>query len=215
MPADTPPEPRSPSRDVPALDDDSLSRYHPSWYSNRTVSAEARETVDQQVAWLREIDSKAMRTLRFNTVILGLVIPTFSFAVRYDIVDSIGAFYTVEMAAGITFLLISTVLAGVTYTTSGVHTGVSADDIRTAHRRSLTDRSVHDTLVSSYTEWIESNHATIRRNAVLITATILCMIYALGLLALGTVEALVDVPAVVNWVVYATFAAVTVLANWL
>ncbi|WP_231185665.1 hypothetical protein [Haladaptatus sp. DYF46] len=190
-----------------------LPKYHQSWYRNRTIQREARKTVEGQVKWIREIDNKAMKTVRFNTILLGLILPAFSFAVKYDVVERINAFYTVNTGIGIGCLITSTALAGVTYTSSSLEAGVSAGDIRTADERDLTDRQVHDTLVNSYAGWIQSNKKTIFWNTVAVTLTILTMIYSLVFFSLGITSALLHgVPTTVEYIAYLGLFIVTVLS---
>lgn len=187
--------------------------YPPSWYCNETMRREARETIRSQTEWLRQIDSKAMKTLRFNTLILGLVLPTFSFAVRYDFISKTADLQNPDMLYGMVFLLSSTALSGVTYTSSSIDTGISAKDIETARRESLSDKGVHDSLLASYRAWIESNSRTIFWNTLLITSTILLMIYALVFLALGTTTALFGpVPNGIRTVAYAGLVVVTLIS---
>ncbi len=178
-------------------------QYHASWYRNGTIRKEAHRTVEGQIEWIREIDSKAMRTLRFNTILLGLIVPAFSFAVKYGVVDSISAFYTIHTKVGIISLVASTAFAGVTYTSSSIEAGISSKDIRTAHKRELVDKEVHDTVINSYKNWIESNRETIFWNTILVTITILLMIYALVFLSLGIASALSgDLPKIIKYVAY-------------
>lgn len=151
---------------------------------------EVRTTVEGQVAWLREIDDNAMRTLRFNTVLLGLVVPAFSFALEFGLVVEIQAFYTSYTAFGITTLIASTALAGLTYTSSSIEAGVSSDDVRGARRRALTDEEVHDALLASYVQWIRSNQETVRWNTVLVTLTVILTIVAFVSLTLGFASAI-------------------------
>lgn len=167
-----------------------LPRYHGSWYRNRTLQQEAHRTIEGQVDWIREIDEKATKTLRFNTILLGLIVPALSFAVQYEIVSEIRAFYTLHIALGVVCLLGSTALAGVTYTSSNIEAGVSSSDIRTAKSENLSDKEIHDTLIDSYEQWIESNRSTIFWNTILITLTILLMISALVFLSLGVASTL-------------------------
>ncbi|USZ67048.1 hypothetical protein NGM10_09930 [Halorussus salilacus] len=188
--------------------------YPDSWYRNRTMQEEAHRTVEGQVDWIREIDQKATKTLRFNTILLGLIVPALSFAVQYELVDEIAEFYTPHIALGIGCLVGSIALAGVTYTSSSIEAGVSSTDIRTAKNQDLTDKAVHDTMIDSYARWIKSNRKTIFRNTVLITFTILLMISAVVFLSLGVASALVgELPKSIRYGSYFGLLAVAVLSQ--
>lgn len=188
--------------------------YHPSWYRSGTVREEAQRTVEAQVEWIREIDNKAMKTLRFNTILLGLIVPAFSFAVRYEIVENISTFYTVHIKAGIGCLIASTAFAGVTYTSSNISAGISSGGIQTAKEHDLTDKGVHDTLIDSYGTWIQSNRKTIFWNGILVTFTILLMISALVFLSLGVTSALTGtLPKSIEYGSYIGLFLVTILSQ--
>lgn len=171
---------------------------------------EVRATVEGQVAWLREIDDKAMRTLRFNAVLLGLVVPMFSFAIKFELVTEIQAFYTLHTILGIATLIASTALAGLTYTSSRIEAGVSSDDVRTAKRHEFTDKEVHDVLLTSYAEWIRSNRKTVRWNTVLITLTVFLTIAAFVFLTLSLASAVLG--GVPNFIEYGAYAGLFVVA---
>ena len=147
--------------------------------------------------------------LRFNATILGLLVPSLSFAVEFQLVSGTEALYTSEMAAGVVALVTSTALAGVTYTSSSIDIGVSDADVETAARRGLTDAEVHDELVRSYADWVESNRLTLGRNSGLVTVTVGCNVVAIVFLSLGFAVALFG--SLPEYVEYATYAGLAVL----
>jgi len=176
---------------------------------------EVRETVEGQVAWLPEIDDKAMRTLRFNAVLLGLVVPVFSFAIKFGLVTEIQAFFTLHTALGIVTLVISTALAGLTYTSSSIEASISSEDVQTAKRRGLTDEEVHDVLLTSYVSWIQANQKTVYWNTVLVTLTVIMTIIAFVALSLGLASALLgSIPAVVTYSAYLGLLVVAIASQF-
>jgi hypothetical protein len=180
-----------------------MTNYHGSWYRNGTMRVEVRETIEKQVSWLERLNEKALGLLRFNAILLGLLVPMFSFGLEFGVVGDIASFYSREMVAGVVALLASTAGAGLTYTSSSMNVGVSSGDVETAKRRDLTDAEVHDSLVESYAGWIGSNRRTLRRNAGLVTITVGLTITAIVFLSLGFTSALFDgVPGYVEYVAY-------------
>lgn len=176
---------------------------------------EVQKTVEGQVTWLREIDDKAMRTLRFNAILLGLVVPVFSFAIEFELVTEIQAFYTSHTVLGITALIASTALAGLTYTSSSLEAGVSSDNVSVAKRRGFTDEEVHDALLSSYAKWIRSNRKTIYWNSILVTFTIFLTIAAVVFLTLSFVSAiLIGVPKVIEFSAYIGLFVIATVAQF-
>lgn len=187
----------------------SAAEYHDSWYRNGTMRQEVQKTVREQVNWIGEINEKALGMLRFNATILGLVVPSLSFAVEFQLVSSTAAFYTPEMIAGVATLVASTAMAGVTYTSSSMETGISDTDVETAARRELTDAEVHDELVRSYADWVESNRLTLRRNSTLVTVTVGLNVIAIVFLSLGFAVALFG--GLPEYVEYAAYAGLVLL----
>lgn len=164
---------------------------------------EVRETVENQVSWLERLNEKALGLLRFNAILLGLLVPMFSFLLEFGVVAGIESLYTSQMVLGVVTLVTSTAGAGLTYTSSSMDVGVSDSDVETAKRRDLTDSEVHDTLVESYADWIQSNRQTLHRNASLVTVTVGLTITAIVFLSLGFASALFDgLPRYVEYVAY-------------
>lgn len=158
-----------------------------------TARAEARRTIDSQVQTLDDIDSKAARILRVNLVLLSLLLTGLSLAVDTGTTQTspvqfptlVNAYTT----AGFVSLLLSTGLAGITYTASNLRAGMSAPDLRNVVDNEYTDRENVEGLIMSYANWIEHNYVVNAKNAPLLTLTILLLIYAITLLAFGLKQA--------------------------
>lgn len=177
--------------------------YHGSWYRNGTMREEGRETVENQISWLERLNEKALGLLRFNAILLGLLVPMLSFLLEFGVIAGIESLYTSQMVIGVVTLVASTAGAGLTYTSSSMAVGVSDRDVETARRRNLTDAEVHDTLVESYASWIRSNRKTLHRNAGLVTVTVGLTITAIVSLSLGFVSAIFTViPGYVEYTAY-------------
>lgn len=180
-----------------------LPEFHDSWYRNGTMREEVRETVEQQVSWLEQLNEKALGLLRFNVTFLGLLVPVLSFVVEFGGMAGARDFYNLHVGLGVLSFVVSTAGAGVTYTSSSMATGMSDSDVATAKQRGLTDAELHDALVENYAYWIRSNRRTLHRNATLITVTVGLSIAAIALLSLGFASALFD--GLPRWVQYATY----------
>jgi hypothetical protein len=153
---------------------------------------EAQRTIDEQVQTLNDIDSKAIKILRVNVVLVGLVLTAVSFVANSS--DSAGQLTDLINAysiAGVGLLLLSTVLAALTYSVSTFRGGMSYEDVRqfVGMSEKYSDVQVLEGIVLSYAEWIRFNDTTNIRNSVYITATILTLVYALVALALSVVVA--------------------------
>lgn len=123
---------------------------------------EAHRTVENQVRTLNDIDSKAARLLRINLVLLSILLTGLSLTIdpansstMTASLDRVRNTYTV---AGLVLLLLSTGVAGVTYTASHLKIGMSPDDLRSILDNDYSDRRNVEGLVESYASWIEQNY---------------------------------------------------------
>lgn len=77
---------------------------------------EARAVMDAQNATMTDIDDKAMRTVRLNAVLLGLLVTGIQFAP--------GTFHAGFLEMGFALLILSTVCGIVTYNESNLFVGL-------------------------------------------------------------------------------------------
>lgn len=150
---------------------------------------EARTTIDHQIRTVNDIDAKAIRILRVNVVLVGLVLTGVSLIVRSDAREVGATILNGYLVSGMGFLLLSTALAAVTYTATSIRTGIGPSDLRSVLDGGFSADQVRTGLIESYAHWMEFNHATNVRNAPLVTATIVLLVWALGLVTAGVVVA--------------------------
>lgn len=190
--------------------------FHSSWYRHGTVYEATRTTLDKQINWLHEIDDKAMRTLRFNVLLLGILVPGYSLAIEYGPGSRLSDLYNSDTALGIGCLITSVALAGLTYTASSIDVGVSADDVLLARRTKLSDRDAFDALVASHAEWIRTNRRVILWNSLLVSVTVLLSIYGIVFLSLGVGSALNGtVPTLIRHLAYTFLVVITAASRLL
>ncbi|MBP1987920.1 hypothetical protein [Halolamina salifodinae] len=198
-------------------DDESLSppARPASWYVRDSVRREARETIDQQIAWVNGIDDKAMRTLRFNVLILGGVVSGVSILLDRGIIDGVEEVTDPFLLMGVLALVGSTSLAALTYTASSMKVGMSSNDIESVHQSDLSDEEYTHKLMTSYRRWIQQNRRTIALNSDLVTLTILLLVYGTVFTVLGILSLL---PTAVgdSLIIGSTFslALMTLVALW-
>lgn len=155
---------------------------------------EAHRVIDNQIKTLDDIDNKAARLLRINLVLLGIILTGLSLALdtnssseSIQVVTRLNNMYTIS---GVLFLLASTAVAAITYTSSSLQAGVSANDLRQFLDNNLDDRTNLEGLIEGYAEWIEYNYKVNARNAPLGTLTLLLLIFAMLSLSLGVYTAI-------------------------
>ncbi|WP_115865727.1 hypothetical protein [Halorussus litoreus] len=167
-------------------------QYHPMGSSSLEKGvSEARETLDTQVENLNDIDTKAIRILRINVLLIGLILSALTFSANNPIVP-FRRFLNVYLGTGIFLLIGSSATAGLTYTSSDSRAGVSKPNITTMLREDLTAEELNLVLSKSYAKWIRENQSTEILNSFFSTSTILLLIYAVTYLALGVYHGLVD-----------------------
>lgn len=151
---------------------------------------ESERTLDGQLSALNDIDSKAMKILRVNIVILGVIIAGTSIAVE-DGVITISELANEYTIIGVLFLLLSTSVAALTYTASDSEVGIGAETIRDTMTAELSEQELELALTQSYSYWIEFNRSTIKYNSPQITLTSVFVVAGLIHFVLGMYDAFV------------------------
>lgn len=175
----------------------------------RELRDEARRTLDHQLEAIDDIDEKAARLLRFNVIIIGLILSVIAILAELEGVDVVAEFQNVFIIGGIALFLLSALLAAVTYTASDTEGGFGYASIHEAIDADLNREEFYVGAASSYANWIEFNDNTNKKNAFLITLTSLLLIAGVIGISLGVYEALVTdemtIPLIISGAVYLFF----------
>ncbi|MXR51744.1 hypothetical protein GRX03_09025 [Halovenus sp. WSH3] len=173
---------------------------------------ELQRTFEYQVQRLREIDAKAIEILKANLLLFGLVVTGGSIFVQTAI--TIEPFLNVFILVGVGLLLLSTALAGITYTSSNLRGGLDAQDIERAIAAEYGEhtRDFREQLLRSYAQWIEYNARMTAVNDILATVTVLLVIVAFAYIGVGLV---VGIVAPGTLVTAAVFVGQTAVLGWL
>lgn len=157
--------------------------------SNADVALrQAERVVDQQLQTLSDIDSKAVRLLRLDVILIGLTISLVSAVTRLGV--SPRTFWNLYFLGGGLSLLTSTVTAAVTYTESHNRVGPSGRDVRRIVSGTYSTRRVKLGLARSYAGWIQSNHETNARSVPSLTVSVVTHVLAFVFASVGVVESL-------------------------
>ena len=170
---------------------------------------ELRTTFEDQVQRLREIDGKAIELLKANLLLIGLVVTAGSILIQTDI--DVAAFVNPFTIAGGVLLLLSTGLAGVTYTSSNLRGGLDADAVEAAIADEG-DGEFQERLLRSYARWIDYNARMTAVNDILVTVTVLLVVVAFVYVLAGVVVGFAPVPTAA---VIGLFLALTLLLGWM
>lgn len=133
---------------------------------------EARAVIDAQNATMADIDDKAMRTVRLNAVILGLLVTAFEFAADM--------FNTVALSMAFVLLIISTVCGVITYNESNLYVGPRGEYIEDLARDDFSNPPWEEDLLVTMAGMIAENYDDIRRNSNWLTATQVALVLGIG-----------------------------------
>lgn len=178
-----------------------------------TTREELRTTFEYQVQRLREIDAKAIEILKANLLLIGIVVTAGSILVQVDL--DVTPFLNVFVLAGVALLLVSTGLAGVTYTSSNLRGGLDPDAVEHAiavRHGDADPTAFRDKLLRSYGRWIAYNARVTAVNDMLATVTVLLVVVAFVYVSAGLVVGVVAPGTVLSAVV---FLVLTALLAWL
>lgn len=150
------------------------------WPNDRleTTYQEARCVIEAQNATMTDIDNKAMQTVRFNTILIGLLLAAANAA-------STAIFETVSFGIAIFALTLSVLLGLVTYNESDLFVGPSGEYIEELAGDDTND-PWHEDLLEPFAGMISRNSDDIVWNSWLLTATQACLI-------IGIIAAIVSV----------------------
>lgn len=151
--------------------------------------SEARETLNIQLDTQSDIDTKAARVLRVNTLVLGIIISVMSFVIDDSVVRPDGELFNSYAITGMVVLLTSIALSALTYSASDPVVGISRSDVETLVDGGYSDLANKEGLALAFGEWIEFNSETIDMDAFYFTSTTTALVWALSFLSLGFVDA--------------------------
>ena len=123
---------------------------------------EARETINQQIKKIHREDEKAIRMARVNLVIVGTFVGSFSLIFQNKSTNAL-QFINAHNGLGMFFVLVSTILAGMTYTSSSFEMGISSEAIEDA--QDMTTGDFFEEVSDKYSDWINKNNNIHKMNS--------------------------------------------------
>lgn len=145
---------------------------------------EAKEVLQQQNEKLRDIDDKALRTVRITVLLLGVLLSTLKlFGGRTSAING----YTILGS----WLLVSSVVSGVlTYSVSGPYFGPGSRYIDRVIDRTPSKSDWEITLLRGYADWLEDMKQLNDTNAKLLLLTQLLLVAGVVSVTYGFTTAL-------------------------
>ncbi|MFB6177369.1 MAG: hypothetical protein ABEI99_09550 [Halobaculum sp.] len=146
--------------------------------------AQAQRVVDEQRQYLTDIDTKAVKLLRLNVLLIGVGVSVFSASSRAGSfhVAVLSNWYTV---VGSLLLLLSTVASGAAYTRSRVTVGPNPHGIVRLASTEADPDLVRRGLAASYAEWIAENRRAVSRTQPRVIGSIVSLLSALLFVTTG------------------------------
>lgn len=155
----------------------------------RTIE-EAQKTLGRQIQALTDIDAKAIKILRVNVVVLGVLLSALMLGARSDSIV-VNDFWNAYLGIGFVGLLVSSATAALTYRATGFRVGVDSTNVKRVLENDLHDEELLRVLARSYARWIEYNVDANVKNAPWITSTIVVLVGSLAYLSLGVYQAVI------------------------
>jgi hypothetical protein len=144
-----------------------------------------QRTVDNQIRSRNNVNAKALRTLRHNVLLTGVLLTALSFVAKspkVTVVDFLNGY----VGVGVTALLLSSCSAALTYGRTDVAVGIESGDVADVLELDLTNEQFQEVVVKSYATWMESNAESHAKKAFFANLTVAFLVVAIAYLSLGT-----------------------------
>lgn len=154
---------------------------------------EGQRTIDKQIETVDDFNDKAARILRLNLLVLSILLTGFSILASED--SAVNSVSAAELENGYIFIgigmiLVSTILAALTYMGSNYRSGMSGRDIsdKILNPEIAPEDALYDT-AKGYARWAQHNFKVNTRLAPMSTAMLLSLVYGLVFLTAGVTNA--------------------------
>lgn len=118
---------------------------------------EARRTVDKQIQVGEGLDARAAELLRFEALLLGIVLTGVSVVLRTQAVPHMPWWLTGCLLTAFSLIVTSTLLAVRSYELREVHFGVHSNDLVSARVGRAAEEEVMDAALRGYAQGIQRN----------------------------------------------------------
>lgn len=151
------------------------------WESERmeVIHGEARSVLEAQNETMADIDDKAMKSVRFNAILIGLLLTAGRIA-------GTGVFNQTLLHASLGSLVVSAVVGIITYGESNLYVGPGGAYFERAIEGSTADSEWGRDLLEGYAGMIFENEETITWNSWLLTVTQATLVIGVATAVLAT-----------------------------
>lgn len=156
-----------------------------SWSTDRheVLFTEAKRVIEAQNGTLSDIDDKAMRTVHFNTLIIGILLSAAELG-DLELLTSNLVFW------GGVALFFSLILGVVTYFESRIKIGPKRNYLEELVDENASNEPWDEDLIKTMAVWIDRNGTITRWNRWVLAGSQLLLIVGLGLISYGVISTL-------------------------
>lgn len=148
--------------------------------------AEAQRNLEQQNHAADRLDTKASEVLRFNAILVGVLVTGLSVAAQLGPVPGASPFPVGGFVAGAVLLLASTMIAIRAFHETGYRVGLQSEELEDVLKRDVGDRELVEEILPAYVGGIAQNRRSLDRVSARMNWALLTLLAALGLLVAST-----------------------------
>lgn len=148
--------------------------------------AEAQRNLEQQNEVADRLDTKASEVLRFNAILVGVLVTGLSVAAQLGPVRGASAFPVGGFVAGAVLLLASTMVAIRAFHETGYRVGLQSEELEDVLDRDVRERELLEEILPAYVRGIAQNRRSLDRVSARMNWALLTLLAALGLLVAST-----------------------------
>lgn len=148
------------------------------------LRTETRDLLQRQLSTQSELDAKAADSVKFNTLVFGILVSALSLTSHELPLDGgLNPWIGAALVLGLILLGLSIIIGVIAYRATRLGAGLQAEGIREALDEGATDDAVLRGMVQTYTDLIETNRDRIDRTAHRVNLSMYLLIG--GLVSLG------------------------------
>lgn len=148
--------------------------------------AEAQRNLEQQNQAADRLDTKASEVLRFNAVLIGVLVTGLSVAAQLGPVPGTSPFPVEGFVGGAVLLLTSTMITIRAFHETGYRVGLQSEELEDVLDQDVRDRDLLEEMVPAYVRGIAQNRRSLDRVSARMNRALMTLLSALGLLLAAT-----------------------------
>lgn len=150
------------------------------------IHAEGVRTLERQMSMGEDLDTKASQLLRFNALVIGLLVSVVALSVGGDsIAPAVPVWTTALFLLGVGAVTVSTLFALLAYEITTYVLGIRADELREVLRLGIPTGEFLKRLVLTYASALEGNRSSLDGTATRLKAALWFLLLGVALLGVS------------------------------